>query len=367
MIYFKKKLIKNFVINLYILINSFLVIINSLFYRGNQKKDQIKIFYGGSLTGSIGGTLVKIKRLRKKFKNNYFGYNCVYLLSNSLYLNKYAIQNLKKNNIPIIHNQNGVFYKGWYGEGWEKKNIEMSYQFHSADYVFYQSKFSKFCSEKFLGKREGPGEILYNAVDTNFFQPSVNKALSSKLKILVTGKYQEHLYENLIFTVNVLKKLIDNKIEANINFAGYYDVQVKKKLINLSHQYGIQDNIEFSGVYSQENANFLYSSSDIYFYFVHQSNCPNSVIEAMSCGLPVICQSTGGLPEIVNKESGICLQTKESWDMPYVPSVEDAFFAVKKIINNYSDYSNNSINKVKRDHNINNWIKKHKEIFKKFI
>ena len=56
MIYFKKKLIKNFVINLYILINSFLVIINSLFYRGNQKKDQIKIFYGGSLTGSIGGT-----------------------------------------------------------------------------------------------------------------------------------------------------------------------------------------------------------------------------------------------------------------------------------------------------------------------
>jgi glycosyltransferase involved in cell wall biosynthesis len=358
MIYFKKKLIKNFVINLYILINSFLVIINSLFYRGNQKKDQIKIFYGGSLTGNIGGTLVKIKRLRKKFKNNYFGYNCVYLLSNSLYLNKYAIQNLKKNNIPIIHNQNGVYYKGWYGEGWEKKNIEMSFQFHSADYVFYQSKFSKFCSEKFLGKREGPGEILYNAVDTDFFQPKENKVLSSKLKILVTGKYQEHLYENLKFTVNVLKRLIDNKIEANINFAGYYDVQVKKKLINLSHQYGIQDNIEFSGVYSQENANVLYSSSDIIFYFVHQSNCPNSVIEAMSCGLPILSTNTGGLPEIVGNHSGVCWKLSQVGTEPFLPNLNDALNGIKKIIINYSDYSNNSINKVAKDHNINNWIKK---------
>ena len=326
----------------------------------------MKIGFCGTM--SVGKTtLVNALKELPEFKNYNFGYNCVYLLSNSLYLNKYAIQNLKKNNIPIIHNQNGVYYKGWYGEGWEKKNIEMSFQFHSADYVFYQSKFSKFCSEKFLGKREGPGEILYNSVDTNFFKPRDDKVLNSKLKILVSGKYQEHLFENLKFIIDVLKRLIDNKIQANINFAGYYDDQIKKKLINLSHQYGIQDNIEFSGIYSQENANVLYSSADIYFYFVHQSNCPNSVIEAMSCGLPVICQSTGGLPEIVNKDCGICLETKESWDMPYVPCVEDAFFAVEKIINNYSYYSNNSVNKVKRDHNMDNWIKKHKEIFKKFI
>ena len=365
MTYFKKKLIKILILRIYIFINSLLVVINSFFKDIN--KDQIKVFYGGSFTGNLGGTLVKIKRLKKNFQNNYFGYNCVYLLSNSIYLNKHAIRNLKQNKIPIIHNQNGVFYKGWYGNGWEQKNAEMSYQFHSADYVFYQSNFSKNCSEIFLGKREGPGEILYNAVDTNFFKPIKKKDLNSDLKILVTGKYQEHLYDNLEFSIHILKKLIDNKFKANITFAGYYDNQIKKRLINLSLRYGITDKINFSGVYSQENANYLYNSSDLYFYFVHQSNCPNSVIEAMSCGLPVICQNTGGLPEIVNKESGICLKTRESWDKPHLPSVDDAFFAFEKIINNYSEYSNNSINKVKSDHNINNWIKKHKEIFKKFI
>ena len=34
--------------------------------------------------------------------------------------------------------------------------------------------------------------------------------------------------------------------------------------------------------------------------------------------------------------------------------------------NSYSDYSNNCIIKIAKDHNINNWIKKHEEIFNKF-
>ena len=40
-----------------------------------------------------------------------------------------------------------------------------------------QSNFSKYCSEIFLGKREGPEEVLYNAVDTKFFRPHQKKVL----------------------------------------------------------------------------------------------------------------------------------------------------------------------------------------------
>ena len=333
MIYFKKKKIKTFILSVYILFNSFLVKLNSLLFSKSNKK--IRVFFGGALLGDIGGTLVKIKRLEKNFKNNNFRFNCAYLLSNSIYLNKSAIRNLKKNNIPIIHNQNGVFYKGWYGDGWEEKNKDMSYQFHEADYVFFQSNFSKNCSEKFLGIRRGPSEILYNAVDTNFFYPKKNKVLSSELKILVTGKYQEHLFYSLVFIINILNELNKNKISATVNFAGYYDPRVIKKLTLMATKYNIQDKIKFLGTYSQDKADTIYDSADVYFYFVHQSNCPNSVIEAMSCGLPVMCTNTGGLPEIVSNDSGICLDTQQSWDQPFVPNLEDALNGVKKIINNY--------------------------------
>ena len=80
------------------------------------------------------------------------------------------ILHLKKRKTPIILNQNGVFYPGWYEKNWKKKNQEMAFLYHQADYVFWQSNFCKLSANKFLGKRIGPGEILYNAVDTSFFK-----------------------------------------------------------------------------------------------------------------------------------------------------------------------------------------------------
>ena len=64
----------------------------------------------------------------------------------------------------------------------------MSFQYKLADYVLYQSNFSKYCAEKFLGKREGPGEILYNAVDQNIFYPTKKRELNSELENLSNWK-----------------------------------------------------------------------------------------------------------------------------------------------------------------------------------
>ncbi len=366
MIYFRKNFFKNLILEIYINYNLLKILVNKLFSLYKLKK-KIRVSYGGSLKGNVGGTLVKINRLNEVFKNNNFNFNCVYLLSNSVYLNKFSLKMLKNSKIPIIHNQNGVFYRGWYGDGWQEKNKKMESQYRLADYVFYQSKFSKYCAEKFLCKREGPSEILYNAVDNNFFCKHKKKELGTELKILVTGKYQNHLYYSLEFAIETLNHLIKNNINARINFAGYYDNNVRNKAILLAKNYNIQNKINFLGTYTQKNADLIYNSADIYFYFVHQSNCPNSVIEAMSCGLPVLCGNTGGLPEIVDNLSGICLKTEKSWDQPFVPKLEDALIGVQKIIDKYNDYSNNSINKAVKDHNINNWIKKHEKIFKKFI
>ncbi len=364
MIYFKKKKIKSVLLYLYKIFNSANVYLNIIFK--NFKKRKNRVFFGGSIVGDVGGTLIKVKNLNEYFKNCRLNFNILYVLSNSRYLSKNSLKFAKKSRIPIIHNQNGVFYSGWFGDGWEKKNYDMSLQYQIADYVFYQSNFSKNCAKKFLGPREGPGEILYNAVDTKLFSPNKKKLLGSELNILITGKYEDHLYYSLEFAIHVLNALIINKIKAKIEFAGYYDSKVKTKIYNLAKNYNIHEKINFSGVYKQEQANLRYNSADIYFYFVHQSNCPNSVLEAMACGLPILTTNTGGLPELVIDNTGICLKTEKSWERPFTPDISDALNGVKNIINNYSDYSNNCINKIAKDHNINNWIKKHEEIFNKF-
>ena len=40
---------------------------------------------------------------------------------------------------------------------------------------------------------------------------------------------------------------------------------------------------------------------------------PNTVIEALSCGLPVLHSKSGGLPELVNNSCGVSLFVKDSW------------------------------------------------------
>ena len=137
--------------------------------------------------------------------------------------------------------------------------------------------------------------------------------------------------------IKVLNELNRNKILASINFAGYFNQKVKDKIIFTAKKYQIEKQIKFQGPYQQNKADLIYNSADIYFYFVHQSNCPNSVIEAMSCGLPVLCSSTGGLPEIVNKDSGICLTSETNWDEPSLPKIDDAINGVQEIVKNYGD------------------------------
>ena len=76
----------------------------------------------------------------------------------------------------------------------------MSIPYHAADYVFWQSKFCKLTADKFLGVRKGPGEILYNCVDTNIFIPKKKKN-NENFKFLITGKIDLNLEYRIIETI----------------------------------------------------------------------------------------------------------------------------------------------------------------------
>ena len=210
---------------------------------------------------------------------------------------------------------------------------------------------------------------LFNILDEikNYLHFELKKANKENLQQIIKDFKSDYLIISRKKDKNLKNNVSLDNIPSKINFAGYYSPVIIKKLYDLATRLGVKNSIEFSGIYKQEDANPIYNSADIYFYFVHQSNCPNSVIEAMSTGMPTLTSNTGGMPEIVTQDSGICLDCVKSWEIPQLPSVMDAVIGVKKIINNYDDYSNNCIKKVWKDHNINNWINRHEEIFKKFI
>jgi glycosyltransferase involved in cell wall biosynthesis len=44
----------------------------------------------------------------------------------------------------------------------------------------------------------------------------------------------------------------------------------------------------------------------------YAEGCPNAVIEALACGRPVVATNVGGIPELVDSESGILVAPQDS-------------------------------------------------------
>ncbi len=326
-----------------------------------------KIFYGGVRKGDIGGPLVKIKRLNKFFPEKKFFYNSVYLVSNSPYLNSLSLRKLKSKNIPIILNQNGVFFPGWYGAEWEKMNLIMSKAYLEADYVFWQSEFCKKSARKFLGLRKGPGEILYNAVDTSFFIPSFCNA-ERPFTFLIAGKINKHSAYRIDCCIEALRLLKDKGEDLNLNVAGVIDKNVLKKCLTKINKLDLKKNVKFLRSYNQKQAVKLYNDADCFVHMKHMDSCPNTVIEAMSCGLPILYSNSGGIPELVDYKSGVGISVENSWyERNLTPSSEDIAKGMIKIFKDKNSLGENARQRAVKNYDIKNWIKRHRYIFQKLL
>ena len=324
------------------------------------KNRTAKVYYAGAEIGNIGGPYLKIKKLNKFFPEYKRGFNIIYALSNSPYLNCRSINILKKRKFPLILNQNGVYYPSWYKGNWKNQNLINAKVYHSADYVFWQSNFCKKASDRFFGERLGAGEILYNAIDTQKFHP-VKKNPDNIFRFLITGNIKKQnnyrIYSVLEAFQDIVKrnKCIHLYIAGIIEDIDYFSFEVDK--LNLRRF------VTFLGPYSRSDAPKIYQKVDAYITMSFQDNCPSAVIEAMSCGLPILYSYSGGVPELVGKYAGIGLNVSEDWEKVNVPSKKEIYEGIIQIIDKEKSFSHSARERAVKLFDIKLWIKRHEEVF----
>lgn len=72
------------------------------------------------------------------------------------------------------------------------------------------------------------------------------------------------------------------------------------------------ENIEFVGKITNEDMARLYEKTDVYLNSSLVDNMPLSIIEAFSCGLPVVSYATGGIPYLVeNDKMGLLVAPRD--------------------------------------------------------
>ncbi len=329
-----------------------------------RSREVPKVFYGGARGGNLGGPLVKIERLQQYFPLHRWSYNIAYLLSNAPYLPELALSWLKSNRIPLVLNQNGVFYPGWYAGDWQGQNAVMAEAYHRADHVFWQSEFCRRSADKFLGQRSGNGEVLLNAVDTDHFSP-VRRPADRPLTFLLTGKLSAHLGYRLASTIQGFALACRLGLDARLNIAGWIeDVVGANAMIS---RYCDADKVRILGSYTQETAPAIYRGADVYVMTKYLDPCPNTVIEAMACGLPTLYSASGGVPELVGAEAGIGLPVPEDWEGIHVPTAQAIAEGMLSIADLTHSMGQAARARAEAKFNIRNWIERHRVIFNELL
>jgi glycosyltransferase involved in cell wall biosynthesis len=102
-----------------------------------------------------------------------------------------------------------------------------------------------------------------------------------------------------LFNAAALAEELSRKFKIELMIVGQVDGRTKHKLKDQS-----RFRLQFMDTVAREHIPWLMRSAHLLFSAEVNPPCPNSVIEALSCGLPVIGFDTGSLSELVQGDAG---------------------------------------------------------------
>ncbi len=192
----------------------------------------------------------------------------------------------------------------------DRQLLELNTKF--ADRTIIQSEYSKKKSED-LGLFFKNPVVIHNAANPLFFNRNdKSKFNKDKVKIIASSWSDNRKKGAEVY------RWLENELDWSVyefTFVGRLPIKLKRAK-------------HIDACPPEELSRYL-KNSDIYITASENDSCSNSLIEALSCGLPAIYLNSGGHPEIV-KNAGIGFSKNE-----------EIIGALDKIRQNYYFYQNN--------------------------
>ena len=243
----------------------------------------------------------------------------------------------KLKGVPIIYRMDGINWlhrkvqvtaKKWFQN--EARNlINQIIRSFLADHVIYQSKFVA----SWWGSRgwftNANSSVIHNGVDINEFKPQKNIEKPTSI-LCVEGNLDYSPYAIELLNEIQREFIVNSGFDSLILFGGFQDK---------TSRYKLDKSIEYKGIVSREKLPSVYKNA-VYLSLDVNAACPNTVIEALASGTPVIGFDTGALKELVPKGAGeIVSYGSDPWELGF-PSTPNLYDAANKIRENWNSYSN---------------------------
>ena len=140
--------------------------------------------------------------------------------------------------------------------------------------------------------------VVPNIVDLERFRPGIATWHGGELRLLV-ARNLEPLYDNET-ALRALALVLERYPYAHLTVAGTGPDEVRLRA--LAQELGVADSVRFTGRLDRDAMADLYRESEVCLNPSLADNMPNSLLEALASGVPVVSSNVGGIPYITQHE-----------------------------------------------------------------
>ena len=174
-----------------------------------------------------------------------------------------------------------------------------------ANHVIYQSEFIKGWWDDWYRPARVPSTVILNGVDLERYTPNgLHERPTGHYRILIVEGSLSGAQNSGLIAAAELADHLSQRYKIELCAVGKVDRRTKRKL-----ERHTTFRVRFLDAIPREQIPWVMRSSHLLFSAEVNPPCPNSVIEALACGLPVVGFDTGSLSEIVQNYAG--------WLAPY--------------------------------------------------
>lgn len=222
----------------------------------------------------------------------------------------FGLLRARRRGIPVVQRLNGMnwihrkrrtglrhYLRAEYGN-WLLATIRSRFATH----IVYQSHFARNWWERVYGKPKPTSSVVYNGVDLSQYTPegAHDRPKGRSRILLVEGSLGGGYEMGLVTAIELVERLVNaHSHEVELMIAGRVSEALKAESIARTAVPLI-----FTGLVPRQEIPFLDRSAHLLYAADVHAACPNSTVEALACGLPVVSFDTGALPELVTGNAG---------------------------------------------------------------
>jgi len=181
--------------------------------------------------------------------------------------------------------------------------------FNRSDTVIATSEFARKDLQENFKVDGNKIKVIYNSFDEKFFRDAnVAEVQEVKNKYRIEGEYI--LFMNTIKPLNNLSRLIEAFSKLRLILKGkkpnsnYKLVLAGKsgwmsdEIHQIAKDFGLKNEVIFPGYIQPKDLNALFAGADVFVSIPIYEEFGAPVLEAMACGVPIVCSNVSSLPEI---------------------------------------------------------------------